>query len=112
MQQITVTIEGVNSEPIRFTDVEGLILLAKHPGGAAKAVMGSLSIQDFTTMMKALTAGDDVSTYKIKMAMALANMLPEVPRDSIVDMTPGKVGGTNDPFAELMKELKQKWGHQ
>ena len=46
------------------------------------------------------------------MAMALANMLPEVPRDSIVDMTPGRVGGTNDPFAELMKELKQKWGHQ
>ena len=112
MQQITVTIEGVNSEPIRFTDVEGLILLAKHPGGVAKADMGSLSIQDFTTMMKALTAGDDTSTYKIKMARALANMLPEVPRDSIVDMTPGRVGGTNDPFAELMKELKQKWGHQ
>lgn len=112
MQQITVTIEGVNSEPIRFTDVEGLILLVKHPGGAAKAVMGSLSIRDLTTMMKALTAGDNASTYRIKTALALANMLPEVPRDSIVDVTPGRADGTNDPFAELVKELKQKWGHQ
>ncbi|MBR4711497.1 MAG: hypothetical protein IKP10_05645 [Clostridia bacterium] len=112
MQQITVTIEGVNSEPIRFTDVEGLVLLAKHPDGAAKAVMGSLNIQGLTTMMRALISGDDASTYMIKMALALANMLPEASPDSIVDMTPGRAGGTNDPFAELMKELKQKWGHQ
>ena len=108
MQQITVTIEGVNSEPIRFTDMDGLILLAKHPGGVVKAVMGSLSIRDLTTMMKALTAGDDASTYRIKTALAFANMLPEAPRDSIVDMTPGRAGGMNDPFSELMKELKQK----
>ena len=108
MQKITITIDGVNSEPVRFTDVEGLILLAKHPGGAAKAVMGALSIQDVTMMMKALTAGDDASTYRIKLALAFAKFLPEVPQENIVDMTPGQNGGTNDPFAELMNELKRK----
>lgn len=105
---LTITIDGLKDMDRRvLDDVESMIILYRTGDGAAgKAVCGSMSIEDAVVMMKALTAGKDHCVKMIRMAKAMADLIPEVNDEDVLDMT-DMYDEKKNPFAAFMKGMKK-----
>ena len=103
---LSITINGLKEGPKTLDQLKGAIILFRNDLGAGKAIMGDFSPTDFVMMMKVFFSGNDDASMKIRVAKMVAELVPDLGDEALVDLSDTDNPEKN-PFAAFMKGMNE-----
>ncbi len=103
---LSITIDGLKEEPKTLDQLKGAIILFRNDRGVGKAIMGEFSPTDFVMMMKVFFSGNDDASMKIRVAKMVAELVPDLGDEALVDLSDTDNLEKN-PFAAFMKGMNE-----